>query len=115
MRDHPLHTWSILGGMFGTRKLEKIPSWEKLSNNIVGGWGVDQHFLKIHIYPIIKEDCIIHANFNRHETHCQYFAMKYNTNCDHVGMYVMPDYSRGRHMETIRNGVKQMKKFGIIL
>jgi len=64
MRDHPYHRTEILGGMWGCRNgiLKNIKS---LINEYVKGnfWQVDQNFLKEKIYPIIKNNSLIHDSF----------------------------------------------------
>lgn len=118
MRDHPHHTNVILGGMFSTKKIKNITSWKELIYKIAqnGHRMYDMNFLRDIIYPLIKDDCLIHDNFWRIEKHCQYFTTKYNDNCDFIGMYVNPDESRSeRHMKIIQNKVKDLKSQGIIL
>lgn len=119
MRDHPHHSFFfILGGMFGTRKIKNIPKWKDIIylKNQKGQRMYDMDFLRDKIYPIIKDDCMIHDNFWRKENHCQYFSTKYNSNCDFVGMYVNPDGSRSeRHMKIIQDKVNELKSKGILL
>lgn len=71
MRDHPYHTSPILGGMWGCRgglmreiQLDKkILDWT--SRNIQSyQLGVDQDFLNQIIYPLIKNECYEHSEFN---------------------------------------------------
>lgn len=119
MRDHPHHNgWYIFAGLFSTRKINTIPSWIDLLNKkeYIKYRESDQDFLNKYIYPLIKDDCLIHDNFWRIEDHCQYFSTKYNDICDFVGMYVNPDESRSeRHMKDIQNKVKELKDQGIFL
>lgn len=66
MRDHPYHTVAILGGMWGCRGetlknlniTEKITNWNQYSRK-----GIDQDFLGSVIYPIIKDNAIVHDEF----------------------------------------------------
>jgi hypothetical protein len=71
MRDHPYHIAAILGGMWGCRgglmreiNLEqKIIEWT--NRNIQRyNLGVDQDFLAQIIYPLIKNECYEHSEFN---------------------------------------------------
>lgn len=65
MRDHPLHKYLILGGLWGARAF-KLRNMQSLiidfqKNNY---WNIDQEFLEQIIYPRIKEDVLIHDSFN---------------------------------------------------
>jgi hypothetical protein len=64
MRDHPLHTTEILGGMWGVKN-PKLSNMVELMNIYNKGnfWQVDQNFLREKIYPIIKNDCFVHDEF----------------------------------------------------
>ena len=35
MRDHPHHNFSILAGMFGTKKIPQIPNWTNIINSYI--------------------------------------------------------------------------------
>lgn len=78
MRDHPNHMMPIMAGMFGTRKIKEIKSWEDSINNISSYYyGNDQNFLSNYIYPIIKNKCVIHASYNKIEGNkCRDFIHK---------------------------------------
>jgi len=119
MRDHPYHKgWPIFAGLFGTRKIKSLESWKKIlgEKKFIKYRTSDQDFLKYYIYPLIKDDCIIHDNFWRPEKNCQYFTTKYNEKCDFIGMYVYSDESKCEdHIKTIQNKVKELKLNGIIL
>jgi hypothetical protein len=66
MRDHPYHTVSILGGMWGCRNgllrnikiIKQIENWNKFSQK-----GVDQDFLGQVIYPYVYNKSIEHSEF----------------------------------------------------
>ena len=70
IRDHIYHTTRIMGGMWGaTRKIaEKIDydnlleKFNKIEQKSI--YGTDQDFLAQFIYPIIKDDCLIHDPFH---------------------------------------------------
>jgi hypothetical protein len=118
MRDHPHHSFLILGGMFSTKKIKNLTSWKEFIYKTAQNENrmYDMNFLRDTIYPLIKDDCLIHDNFWRTEDNCQYFSTKYNDNCDFVGMYVNPDESRSeRHMKIIQQKVKELKDQGIFL
>ena len=64
MRDHPYHTASILGGMWGFKR--------NLSYDICGminsfhkedTYGTDYIFFDKELYPIIQDDKIVHDEF----------------------------------------------------
>ena len=96
MRDHPYHSSSIMGGMFGTKKNLKINSWVKLINKFMqsGYRDYDQHFLSQMIYPIVVNNSVIHASFHKYEKHAKPFPIPYNIDYNFVGEYVYSDESR---------------------
>lgn len=69
MRDHPFHRTEILGGMFGIKK-NAIPNLQNLIDEYNKGnfWQVDQNFLREKIYPLIRNNCVVHDPFfeNKH-------------------------------------------------
>ncbi len=88
MRDHPLHhKCYILGGMFGTKKNDKIPSWTNLIKNYKqnGTWGYDQYFLRDIIYPIIISDVMIHSSSITYPNETIYPFIKYDSDYKFVG------------------------------
>lgn len=64
IRDHENHGIPILGGMWGAKK-GIIDNIDKLINKFNKGdfWQVDQNFLTKYIYPIVKDDAIVHDEF----------------------------------------------------
>ena len=98
MRDHPHHAFNILGGMFGTRKIEGIDSWKNEMDKYIqtGDRMYDQDFLKDIIYPHIVNDSIIHATFHKWEGHCKEFPIKYDDEYKFVGEYVYFDETRSQ-------------------
>lgn len=103
MRDHPCHSAEILGGMLGTRKNPEIPNWTSIMNtfdqsNNQGysqkNYGYDQNFLRDYIYPIIKNNSLIHASFYQYEEHSIPFPIPYCSEHKFVGEYVYEDESR---------------------
>lgn len=64
MRDHPYHQTEILGGMWGC-KFPVLKNMKKLIEEYKKGdfWQVDQNFLREKIYPLIKNDSIVHDEF----------------------------------------------------
>jgi hypothetical protein len=108
MRDHPHHQFCILGGMFGTKKIPQIPSWINLIDQITQytDRDYDQTFLKDFIYPIIKNNAIIHATFNKMENNANNFPISYDNDLKFVGEYVYFDDSRSQeHINILRNHI----------
>lgn len=96
MRDHPYHTSSILGGMFGTRKIPEIDNWKVIMDNFKqeGDIWYDQHFLNNYIYPLIKNNCLVHSSFHKIENFAENFPLEYDNDFRFVGEYVYEDESR---------------------
>ena len=67
MRDHPYHQTEILGGMWGCRNgiLDSIK--EMIHDYDMGEYSnkyqVDQNFLRDVIYPIVKDNSMVHDEF----------------------------------------------------
>jgi protein O-GlcNAc transferase len=64
MRDHPAHGVPILGGMWGV----KNPILRRMSKMIEGfkkedRYQIDQDFLRLEIFPLIQDKCIVHDVF----------------------------------------------------
>lgn len=109
MRDHPHHDFLILGGMFGTKKLPNIPLWksimEKYSQKDERMY--DQDFLREHIYPIIKDNSMVHASFHKYENHAIPFPIPYCNEYKFVGEYVYFDESRSQnHINELKSQIK---------
>lgn len=77
MRDHPYHKTEILGGMWGSKK-GVISNMKNLINDYIKGnyWQVDQNFLRECIYPIVKNNCIVHDEYNFFNDQCRSFPTK---------------------------------------
>lgn len=67
MRDHPYHGTKILGGMFGFKK-GCFENFSELYNKYIKPdiHDADQHFLQDVLYPIIKDNCMVHDEFFDH-------------------------------------------------
>ena len=110
MRDHPHDNFCILGGMFGAKKNPQISSWINIinlynKNNKIRDY--DQDFLRDCVYPIIKDNSTIHANFHKMELHAKKFPINYNKELCFVGEYVYYDNSRSDfHINELRNSLK---------
>jgi hypothetical protein len=64
MRDHPYHTTEILGGMWGSKKGVTPNIKQQIESYIKGDfWQVDQNFLRDIIYPIVKNNSLVHDEF----------------------------------------------------
>jgi len=109
MRDHPHHSFVVLAGMFGTRKIPEIPSWKNEMDKYTQGSDrmYDQDFLRDIIYPLIENNSVIHANFYGNEPHSKKFPIKYDAECRFVGEYVYHDESRSQpHIDALMFDVK---------
>ena len=108
MRDHPHHTFTILAGMFGTKKIPGIDNWASIMKdyNQTDDKCYDQYFLNEFIYPSIKNDVIIHANFHKIENEeCRPFPIPYCSEFKFVGEYVYADESRSLyHINELKVG-----------
>ncbi len=67
IRDHPYHATEILGGMWGARNgilkgiKEMIYEYDKKAFD--DKYQVDQNFLREVIYPVVKEEALVHDEF----------------------------------------------------
>jgi hypothetical protein len=67
MRDHPYHATEILGGMWGSRNgalkgiKDMIASYDK--GDYDNKYQVDQNFLREIIFPIVKDNSLVHDEF----------------------------------------------------
>jgi len=85
--------------MFGVRKsdIKWIDKIESQCNK--GNYNYDQIFLRDIIYPLYKDNCMIHASFNKLEGPeiCHYFPMRFkDDDYKFVGEYVYEDDSRNK-------------------
>ena len=105
MRDHPHHGWVILAGMFGIKKNDFI-NMKELSDNFIQNdiRTYDQEFLRDYIYPLVKNNSMIHATFQKFEqNNCLEFPIKYDDEYRFVGEYVYEDESRHKpHTDIIK-------------
>lgn len=94
MRDHPYHHNVIMAGMFGTRKIPNV-IWCDIINKEeqIENKEYDQLFLQKYIYPIIKNNALIHASFHKYESHAIDFPIPYDREYRFVGEYVYHDES----------------------
>lgn len=118
MRDHPHHENLIQGGMFGTKKINVIPSWKNLILNKyqTGNKQYDQDFLSDIIYPLIKDISLKHSSFNLYEIDCIKFPIDYCSKYKFVGEYVYYDESRSQHHNDIlKNAIIEQNKLKINL
>lgn len=106
MRDHPHHSFHILGGMFGTKKIPEIPSWKVLIDKVIQyePRNYDQTFLKEMIYPIIMPNAMIHTSFKIYPSEITApFPIPYDNEYRFVGEYVYADESRSkRHIDILK-------------
>ena len=111
MRDHPHHSFLILGGMFGMKKISSITNICNLINNIIqnGNRDYDQDFLRDMIYPTIKDNCIIHTSFISFQgENTKPFPIPYDNEYRFVGEYVYSNDSRSQHhINELKNELKK--------
>jgi hypothetical protein len=98
MRDHPHHDFCILGGMFGSKKISQITSWINIMNlyKKTDNRMYDQDFLRDYVYPLVKNDSIIHASFHKYENDSRNFPTNYDEEMRFVGEYVYYDETRSQ-------------------
>jgi len=101
MRDHPHHSFLILAGMFGTKKIPQISNWVYIMDkyNKTDNRMYDQDFLRDYIYPVVKDNLIVHASFHKYEENAKDFPINYDDDLRFVGEYVY--YDETRHAELI--------------
>lgn len=92
MRDHPHHNFPIMAGMFGTKKINNF-NWGNIIDEYKpkDTYFYDQNFLTEKIYPLILNNSVIHATFNKFESHAIQFPTPYNDNYNFVGEYIYPN------------------------
>lgn len=110
MRDHPHHNMAIMGGMFGTRKNPKIPSWKAHMKNVPQyntSYMYDQVFLQQIVYPIVRDDAMIHSSFVRGDgENCLNFPIDFDDDCNFVGQYIYEDGRQNKdNTAQIRNAI----------
>ena len=64
IRDHPFHQTPILGGLWGINNdnIELLDFWS-LADKYSVEFGEDQRFLRMHIYPIVRNHAFIHDDY----------------------------------------------------
>jgi len=89
IRDHPYHGYKILGGAWASRKIQNFDFKQKMEiyKSVMGIWDVDQRFLIDKVYPIVREDSVIHDNYFKYESHAKDFPDNY-IDYSFVGEYV---------------------------
>jgi len=72
MRDNPAHCTLIMGGMWGSRRgpladIERLlRGWDQYADEHTGV-GADQAFLAGVVYPLVRDDALIHSDFVAYE------------------------------------------------
>jgi hypothetical protein len=84
MRDHPYHATEILGGMWGVRNGLLIGIKDMVADYDTGlfdnKYQVDQNFLREVVYPLVKNDAMVHdpyfqaSSFPQPRTNAQDFV-----------------------------------------
>ena len=64
IRDHPFHTYGIMGGLWGCRYREGIFPQDAIELNKFGSaYGADIEFLETNVYPLLRGRSLIHDGF----------------------------------------------------
>ena len=96
MRDSPCHYPTILGGMFGLRKIPGFNMRKETSKyfDLLNDKD-DQEFLKVVVHPLVRDSAMIHDEIKRYEgDKCRPFPIPYDEDFHFVGEYVYEDESR---------------------
>jgi len=98
-----------MAGMFDTKKILGI-NWTELCNNINQTLhsNYDQVMLNNYIYPLIKNDLIVHSSFSLYSGEYGFkFPIPYDSDYRFVGEYVYADESRSiYHINELRKYLK---------
>lgn len=107
IRDHPYHNIKILAGMWGAKRSGKIKSIKKIltRERLSNYFGVDQIFLRDHIYPIIKNDSLIFDSYPRYPEESP-IVMPFN-NETYIGEIMTNPAFKERDRESLRAYNKQ--------
>jgi len=110
IRDHPNHKEHIMAGMFAFNQskidMNELISKSELKNN--SNYMSDQLFLAQSIYPLFKEDMLIHDNFNKYYRERNELVLKWPRQINHIGQKITNDVGE----DTIRlNEFKGYIKF----
>jgi hypothetical protein len=77
MRDHPLHSQRIMGGMWGIKAKFSVGGiQEVLDSQLNSDWGRDQDALAQFVYSRHGQNSIIHDSYFRREPHARPFPTK---------------------------------------
>ena len=76
MRDHSWHNDVMLAGMWGARRRagHKFKACFDAYPRANSRRGIDQAFLKKHVYPILQTEAFIHSRYHKYEAQCVDFA-----------------------------------------
>lgn len=107
MRDHPHHSFKILGGMFGLKKLPYLT--ENLSTIVskyqyrCNEFEIDQIIMRTEIYPICcaMNDIFVNASFHPFEICARPFPITWDENYNFVGSYLEQDGSSQKYYTDI--------------
>jgi hypothetical protein len=110
IRDHPNHKAHIMGGIYGFNNskidMEDLINQTDLKNN--SNYMIDQLFLAKLIYPMYKEDMLIHDNFNNFYRERNELVLKWPRQINHIGQRITNEIGE----DTIRlNEFKGYVKF----
>jgi len=91
IRDHPNHKEFMMAGMFGFNNsginMKKIIYESKIKDN--SHYTMDQVFLAKCVYPLFKNDMLIHDNFNKFYKERDEIILKYPRVINHIGQRII--------------------------
>jgi hypothetical protein len=104
IRDHYWHKEVIMGGIFGWKKQIDID----LSLDSVIVYSQDMAYLKTHLYPLIKSDCLVHTNNHAfHQEHVELIKLPHTDEFDFVGNVIWN--SKPKFKYEIGNVIEQLR------
>jgi hypothetical protein len=109
MRDHPWHTFKILGGMWGCRA-GKLANIDKLMRRWTSfdKHGCDQNFLAARVYPLIARRALEHSEFELSYGNPTSRFPSERQHCEFVGeIFDEHDCRNTKHHEVIAEALQQ--------
>jgi hypothetical protein len=88
IRDHPTgHNYAISAGMFAVKnaKYGELMSKELFSYEFKDEYMADQNFLATQIYPVVKDDCLVHDPYYQFKDNPKQIKRKPLSTLSHIG------------------------------
>lgn len=104
MRDSPCHYPTVLGGMFGLRKIPGFNMIQSINEYFSKHpTNDDQMFLKKVVYPLVKHSAMIHDEIKKYEgKKCRNFPVKWDRDFHFIGEYRFEDDSQDPYYRKIQ-------------